>query len=687
MTARSPKKDSEIGVKELGERMGEMMEEFRAVREELRESFKEQGRKMREEIEDLRREFREREKRWKEERKETNKQKKKMEERIRRLEEKMEERKEEKKEEERNGRGEVGEKMRELERRLERKEKEERRRNIVIRGLEVKEGGRRENAEKLLEGIGAKVKAIEVKRIGAGLENKDKDFWEGLKKEDVLVMLETWIGEKGWERIRGRLPKGYEWGVQMAKKKNKKGRAIGGMIMGIRKGLKEKGTAIEVDREGWIAGKVKTDDENWSIIGVYAKKEGMEESVQELGDRMEKKEEGRYTIIGGDFNARTGQEGGRIEEEEGGGLGEGRRSKDKKVDREGRLLVNSLEERGWEIFNGNVRGDEEGEFTFTGGRGGTVIDYIIGKGEVREKIVSMVVGERVDSDHHPLEIVVRRGEEEEGRRGGWKKRSRGVWNEEGAKRFIEKIGEVEEKEEELNKEWEEMETRITEAIKGVEEELGNKKGKVGWWDEECREAKKETRRKLRDWRKKREEASAYKERRKEFKEICKRKKEEENQRWERKVEGARREAEVYTAILAERIREEIEGKRMVPHNQTGFRRGMGTIDNIYVLNYMVNRRLEKKGGKLIACFVDLKAAFDSVDRGILIKAMRERGIREGLVRRTEEMLRETKSRVRGGNELGEVFWTGRRVRQGCPLSPILFNVLLADLEEEMGRVK
>ncbi|XP_024893159.1 golgin subfamily A member 6-like protein 2, partial [Temnothorax curvispinosus] len=605
MTARSPKKDSEIGVKELGERMGEMMEEFRAVREELREGFKEQGRKMKEEIEDLRREFREREKRWKEEREETNKQKEKMEERIRNLEEKMEERKEEKKEEERNGRGEVGEKMRELERRLKRKEKEERRRNIVIRGLEVKEGGRRENAEKLLEGIGAKVKAIEVKRIGgdaekgremvllkleneeqkwevmekkrslvgrkeritedlsweerrmnwrlreiargeereAGLENKDKDFWEGLKKEDVLVMLETWIGEKGWERIRGRLPKGYEWGVQMAKKKNKKGRAIGGMIMGIRKGLKEKGTAIEVDREGWITGKVRTDGENWSIIGVYAKKEGMEENVQELGDRMEKKEEGRYTIIGGDFNARTGQEGGRIEEEEGGGLGEGRRSKDKKVDREGRLLVKSLEERGWEIFNGNVKGDEEGEFTFTGGRGGTVIDYIIGEGEVREKIVSMVVGERVDSDHHPLEIIVRREEEEEGRRGGWKKRSRGVWNEEGAKRFIEKIGEVEEKEEELNKEWEEMETRITEAIKGVEEELGNKKGKVGWWDEECRKAKKETRRKLRDWRKKRGEASEYKERRKEFKEICKRKKEEENQRWERKVEGARREAE------------------------------------------------------------------------------------------------------------------------------------------------
>lgn len=67
--------------------------------------------------------------------------------------------------------------------------------------------------------------------------------------------------------------------------------------------------------------------------------------------------------------------------------------------------------------------------------------------------------------------------------------------------------------------------------------------------------------------------------------------------------------------------------------------------------------------------------------------MRGRGVREDLITRTEEIMREVKSRVRIGKEMGEVFWTARGVRQGCPLSPIIFNIVLADLEEEMGKVK
>lgn len=55
---------------------------------------------------------------------------------------------------------------------------------------------------------------------------------------------------------------------------------------------------------------------------------------------------------------------------------------------------------------------------------------------------------------------------------------------------------------------------------------------------------------------------------------------------------------IYAAILAERIRGEIEKKGIIPHNQTGFRKGMRTIDNIYVINYLINKQVGSRGGRL-----------------------------------------------------------------------------------------
>jgi len=83
------------------------------------------------------------------------------------------------------------------------------------------------------------------------------------------------------------------------------------------------------------------------------------------------------------------------------------------------------------------------------------------------------------------------------------------------------------------------------------------------------------------------------------------------------------------------------------------------LDQIYVLNYLINKRVAERKGKMVVTFVDMKAAFDSVDREILIQMMRKKKVRESLVVRCEEMLEETMIKVRVGDREGEIFWTGR----------------------------
>ncbi|EZA51990.1 hypothetical protein X777_09449 [Ooceraea biroi] len=70
--------------------------------------------------------------------------------------------------------------------------------------------------------------------------------------------METWIEEGGWNWLEMRLPKNYIWKRQTARRVSKKGRAKGGMILGVRKELyvREKGGEGTEKIEGLMVGKV-----------------------------------------------------------------------------------------------------------------------------------------------------------------------------------------------------------------------------------------------------------------------------------------------------------------------------------------------------------------------------------------------------------------------------------------------
>lgn len=95
-----------------------------------------------------------------------------------------------------------------------------------------------------------------------------------------------------------------------------------------------------------------------------------------------------------------------------------------------------------------------------------------------------------------------------------------------------------------------------------------------------------------------------------------------------------------------------------------------------MINYIVNKELTKKRGKIFAFFANLKAAFDRVER-VKLREMEKIGIGKKLRRRILETYKETKNRVKVRNKFTEEFWTRKGVRQGCPMSTTLFNIYIS----------
>lgn len=142
---------------------------------------------------------------------------------------------------------------------------------------------------------------------------------------------------------------------------------------------------------------------------------------------------------------------------------------------------------------------------------------------------------------------------------------------------------------------------------------------------------------------------------------------------------------IYAGVLMEMLRKKVEKKKVLPETQAEFSKGKGTMDNVYVLRHVMRKELRKKEGKVYGFFMDLRATFDRVDRNVLWEAMEGRRVRRRLIKTVKEIYENTKNTVRVQDKVSGWFWTRRGMRQGCPLNPLLFSILIADVEEEMKR--
>lgn len=119
-------------------------------------------------------------------------------------------------------------------------------------------------------------------------------------------------------------------------------------------------------------------------------------------------------------------------------------------------------------------------------------------------------------------------------------------------------------------------------------------------------------------------------------------------------------------------------------SQRGFRDVDGTMANCLILEaYIQTRRAEGKSHAVIT--VDIQKAFDSVSHWALLRALQRFRLAEPLVAYVMANITESTTTIKVGNQTTRPIRLSRGVKQGDPLSPILFNLVMDELLHKLER--
>ena len=139
-------------------------------------------------------------------------------------------------------------------------------------------------------------------------------------------------------------------------------------------------------------------------------------------------------------------------------------------------------------------------------------------------------------------------------------------------------------------------------------------------------------------------------------------------------------SKLFTNVLHNRLSQFAADNDLIPSNQIGFRKGFRTSDHILTLKTLIDKYIHTLPRKyLYVCFVDFKAAFDTIWRGALLYKLHQHGVGGNLMKVIQSMYSQVYYQVKCNNGLSSPFLSLVGVKQGCVLSPLMFNMFLSDL--------